>query len=65
VFVALKSWGERWTDLGDGPVVHLTHELCGRRSRPRMTCDKCGEPIRAEDMRYHVDTKSRRTAGRS
>lgn len=53
VFVALMRWGEDW--LGDGSgssSLPLIHEACGERTRPVLTCDRCGEPIRPEEMTY-------------
>tara|TARA_R100000365_G_scaffold988_1_gene3605 strand:+ start:9706 stop:10125 length:420 start_codon:yes stop_codon:yes gene_type:complete len=60
VFLAMKQWGDEW--LGsDGPSITLTHNTCEHTSIPRMTCDHCGEVIRAREMRYllsphpHID----------
>ncbi len=53
VFLAMKEWGDRW--LGDdGQRVVLHHEKCGHLTHPRMTCDRCGEPVRAREMRYEL-----------
>jgi DNA-binding HxlR family transcriptional regulator len=53
VFVAMLRWGEDWLDDGDdATTLQLVHESCGKRSRPLMSCDACGEPIRAEEMTY-------------
>jgi DNA-binding HxlR family transcriptional regulator len=62
IFVALRSWGERWLPDGDGPQVRLIHGGCERESHPRMVCDACGGEIRAEDMRYEIVDK--RVSGR-
>ena len=51
IFLAMKAWGERWLG-GDGPGVVLRHSLCGEISTPRMTCDRCGEPVHAKEMTY-------------
>lgn len=54
VFLAMKAWGDRW--LGDeGVQVTLRHEVCGHVSQPVMTCDHCGEPVKAREMTYEVD----------
>lgn len=54
VFLAMKEWGDRW--LGDdGQALVLRHELCGHVTHPRMTCDQCGEPVRARDVRYGLE----------
>lgn len=53
VVVSLKQWGDQW--LGDGEThVHLEHKSCGQISRPRMTCDICGEPMTAVDAKAHL-----------
>ena len=53
VFVAMLRWGEDWLDDGDdATALRLVHETCGNPSRPVMTCDACGEPIRADQMTY-------------
>ncbi len=52
VFVALMRWGEDWLDEdGDRPLT-LVHARCGERTRPVLSCDRCGEPIRADEMTY-------------
>jgi DNA-binding HxlR family transcriptional regulator len=60
IFVALRDWGERWLDDADTPELLLVHAVCGQESHPRMVCDHCGEPIRAEDMRYERDVSPAR-----
>lgn len=54
VFLAMKEWGDRWLG-GDGEGLVLRHELCGEETHPRMTCDRCGEVLRARDVHYHVE----------
>lgn len=50
VILAMMWWGDRWT--GDGPApVTLTHTTCGEVTHPHVTCDRCGEPIRAGEVR--------------
>lgn len=56
VFLAMKAWGDRW--LGDdGPSVVLHHELCGHVTHPSMTCDHCGQPVKARDVHYELTTE--------
>jgi DNA-binding HxlR family transcriptional regulator len=60
VFLAMKAWGDRW--LGDdGEPVVLNHQLCGHVTHPRMTCDRCGEPVLARDIRYELEASGRRS----
>lgn len=54
VFLAMKQWGDKW--LGDDArEVLLFHKTCGHASTPAMTCDHCGQPIRAREMRYTIE----------
>lgn len=52
IFIALRSWGERWLidDGQDGP--RLIHATCGEETHPLMVCDRCREPVRAQEIRY-------------
>ena len=53
IFLELMRWGERWLEPdADEPALQLIHVPCGAHSHPQTVCDHCGEPIRAEDMRY-------------
>lgn len=51
IFLAMKDWGDKWLG-GDGPPIVLRHEPCGNVTHPRMTCDRCGEPVLAREMSY-------------
>jgi DNA-binding HxlR family transcriptional regulator len=50
IFVSLQQWGERW--LGEDAGLRLRHRTCGKTTKPQLTCDACGEPVRAEDIAY-------------
>jgi DNA-binding HxlR family transcriptional regulator len=54
-FAVLREWGERWLAQEGDPAVRLVHGTCGQHSHPHTVCDRCGEEIRAEDMRYEVE----------
>jgi DNA-binding HxlR family transcriptional regulator len=54
IFLELMRWGERWLDTDGAPKLHLLHVRCGQPSRPHTVCDRCGEPVRAEEMRYEL-----------
>ncbi len=49
---ALMQWGDRWLADGAGPPLVLMHERCGHETHPVTVCDRCGEPVRAREMRY-------------
>jgi len=51
IFLAMKSWGDKWLG-GDGEPVVLHHHLCDHDCDPQMTCDRCGKPVRAREMTY-------------
>ena len=56
VFLAMKAWGDRWLgDDGDSIVLH--HDLCGHITNPQMTCDHCGQPVKARDVHYELTAK--------
>ena len=54
VFLAMKSWGDRWLG-GDDERIVLTHRACGHETDPRMTCSHCGEEVVAREMSYRAD----------
>lgn len=52
-FIAMLRWGDRWLSGGQPPLI-LTHVDCGADFEPTVACDRCGEPIRAHEMRYKL-----------
>lgn len=63
VLVALLDWGDTWEFGGATPPVELEHVGCGRRTRARMVCGECGEPLDSKGgVRFHrnADTSSPR-----
>jgi DNA-binding HxlR family transcriptional regulator len=48
--VALMQWGDRHLAGAQGPPIVLTHTACGHETRPRLTCDQCGEEISSRDV---------------
>lgn len=66
VVISLKQWGDRWLGMGETPV-RLVHEACGAVTRPRMTCDECGEPMDAHGSEARLSqafSEERQRAGR-
>jgi DNA-binding HxlR family transcriptional regulator len=49
--IALMRWGDEYLAGPEGPPIVLRHETCGSRTRPRVTCDVCGEPIDTRSVR--------------
>jgi DNA-binding HxlR family transcriptional regulator len=43
--IALMRWGDTHLAGPRGAPIVLRHERCGKRTRPRLTCDECGEEI--------------------
>lgn len=47
--LALAQWAEKHLD--DQPTIRaLRHTTCGELTTPVVTCDCCGEPLRARDL---------------
>jgi DNA-binding HxlR family transcriptional regulator len=48
--LALTAWGERWARPKEGSPILFVHNSCGHRFRPQVTCEACGEEIRADTV---------------
>lgn len=44
VILAMMAWGDRHR-AAEGAPLFVTHESCGERTTPRVTCSHCGEPL--------------------
>jgi len=51
VLVTLTGWGNKWMDDGDGAPLIYHHKTCDHESKPVVSCDHCGDPIEAGNMR--------------
>jgi DNA-binding HxlR family transcriptional regulator len=51
VLLALMDWGDRWISGEEGPPMVLRHKACGKRSKAKVTCSACGEPLSAHEVR--------------
>jgi DNA-binding HxlR family transcriptional regulator len=49
--LSMLAWGDRWL-FGGHPPVRLTHECCGRRLNPVLTCSVCTKSISRADVAY-------------
>jgi DNA-binding HxlR family transcriptional regulator len=63
VLMALTAWGDRWVAPAGGPPVRLEHRRCGERFTPTVSCSRCGEPVRAEDVVTHGGPGGRAGSG--
>ena len=50
VLMTLSQWGDDWMDDGNGPPQTYRHSLCGKVTRPVLSCDECGEALRPEEV---------------
>jgi DNA-binding HxlR family transcriptional regulator len=55
--LAMLAWGDRWVFAGE-PPVRLTHEKCGHRLRPILTCSACAQPIALVDIAFSTTVKA-------
>ena len=51
VLIAVMDWGNEHMPAPGGDPVRLQHKTCGKRTRPVMVCDRCGEPVDPREMR--------------
>ena len=50
VLMSLARWGDEWMDKDKGAPLEYTHQKCGKRTRPMLTCSECGEQLRPEEV---------------
>jgi len=50
VLAAVNAWGDRWMSDPAGIPVVMHHDACGHDAAARVTCDACGQELRAEDV---------------
>jgi DNA-binding HxlR family transcriptional regulator len=51
VVVSIAGWGDRHLAGKRGPAVERVHRSCGHAATLRLTCEHCGDPVTARDMR--------------
>jgi DNA-binding HxlR family transcriptional regulator len=56
--VAMLRWGDRWLS-GDDPPLILTHHDCGADFAPTVVCSHCGGALKASDMSYQLNYRSK------
>ena len=50
VLVTLVKWGDAYT-AENGPPVVIEHKDCGGQVTDHLTCDRCGQPLTARDVK--------------
>lgn len=51
VVVSIAGWGDRHMAGRKGPPIERVHRQCGHVATLRLTCEHCGEPVTARDVR--------------
>jgi DNA-binding HxlR family transcriptional regulator len=60
VIAALLAWGDRWlTPEGEAVPLDLVHLPCGTTMHAAITCEACGEPLHARDVRVRANLGQR------
>ena len=54
VVVSIAGWGDRHLAGKRGPAVERVHRSCGHAATLRLTCEHCGDPVTARDMRARL-----------
>lgn len=52
ILAALTVWGDRWATPPGGPPVLFRHRVCEHRTKPRVACSDCGQPLTAEELEF-------------
>ncbi|MEV0338681.1 helix-turn-helix domain-containing protein [Nocardia sp. NPDC050713] len=63
VLATLIAWGDKWSAGPEGPPVVSVHRPCGRHTSGVVVCEKCGEPLTAETVRWEPGPGARRGPG--
>jgi DNA-binding HxlR family transcriptional regulator len=50
LLMVMKAWGDRWLAGQAGPPVLYRHHACGQIADVELRCDRCGEPMRGDDV---------------
>jgi len=56
ILMTLSQWGDDWMDDGNGPPQYYRHSACGKTTRPVLSCDQCGDPLRPEEVSQQQGT---------
>jgi len=51
---ALRAWGDRWLDRGEGAPVSLHHYPYGHELTTAVVCTTCGQQVIHEDVQFCV-----------
>jgi len=50
LLLAIKAWGDRWTDSAAARPLEARHDACGHRFEVRPTCSHCGGEVTARTV---------------
>lgn len=50
VLLAVKAWGDRWTDSAGAHPLEARHQACGHTFEVAPTCSSCGGEITARNV---------------
>jgi hypothetical protein len=50
ILMTVMAWGDKWLNQGAVPT-ELVHLDCGKVTKPRLCCSKCGKELRRRTVR--------------
>jgi len=50
ILIAITQWGDKWEADEDGVPIEYIHKDCGKKTKPQMTCQCCGEAVHARNI---------------
>ncbi len=50
ILIAITQWGDKWESDEDGTPIEYIHKSCGQKTKPKMTCQCCGEEVHARNI---------------
>jgi DNA-binding HxlR family transcriptional regulator len=56
VLMAVMAWGDRWSSGDSGPLIQLRHAICGKKTRPGVSCSACGELLIPAQLRTKLSS---------
>lgn len=50
ILLSMVQWGNTHGGMPAGASLRFRHKACGKRMRPALTCDACGEAVDAREV---------------